>query len=325
MYGDLVLKNGDNHRFAGFAKIYFGKIGYWLSILMTVVEMFFVLAIYLILSQSFFNIIWPQMPSVFGVLIFWWLGSLVIFSGTKRLVIAEFLALAGTILLILFMGYWGFGDFFNKNFSLISSNYLLWLLPFGPILFALNGRQAVSAIIHYFDKLGKKRILAKKAIIWGTIVPAIVYVIFIIGVLGASSYVSEDSISGFVGSGLPSFFLCALGFLGIMALISSYLVIGLDVKMSLLLDIKFSKFISSFLVIILPLVIYFSNLGTFLSLIGVAGGLFIGLEGIMILWMWKKSQKQKSLEGNFIKKISPVFWWLMILVFAASIGYILIS
>ncbi|MFA6352977.1 MAG: aromatic amino acid transport family protein, partial [Candidatus Paceibacterota bacterium] len=34
MYGDLVLKNGDNHRFAGFAKIYFGKIGYWLSILM---------------------------------------------------------------------------------------------------------------------------------------------------------------------------------------------------------------------------------------------------------------------------------------------------
>ena len=155
MYADLILKNSDRHRFAGFARIYFGEKGYWLSILGTVVEMFFVLVIYLVLSASFISLIFPRLPIVWGVIIFWWLGSLAIFAGTKRVALFEFLATAGILAVVALIAVWGVPQFLEKDFSLISSDYFLWFLPFGPLLFSLNGRPAVPSLIHYFNRIGR--------------------------------------------------------------------------------------------------------------------------------------------------------------------------
>jgi len=196
MYADLILKNSDRHRFAGFARIYFGEKGYWLSILGTVVEMFFVLVIYLVLSASFISLIFPRLPIVWGVIIFWWLGSLAIFAGTKRVALFEFLATAGILAVVALIAVWGVPQFLEKDFSLISSDYFLWFLPFGPLLFSLNGRPAVPSLIHYFNRIGRPVTEARKPIIWGTVIPALVYLFFVSGVIGLSGKITPDSISG---------------------------------------------------------------------------------------------------------------------------------
>ncbi|MEK7146686.1 MAG: aromatic amino acid transport family protein, partial [Patescibacteria group bacterium] len=90
MYAEIITKTkGDEHRFAGYAKIYFGKAGYYAAILMTVVGMFFVLTIYLALSVSFLPSVGLPAGAV-GLILFWVASSLPIFFNVKEVAILEF-------------------------------------------------------------------------------------------------------------------------------------------------------------------------------------------------------------------------------------------
>jgi amino acid permease len=297
MYADLVIKNGDQHRFAGFVRMYFGNSGYWLSVIMTVIEMFFVLTIYLVLSSSFVSLVFPTLPKIFQVIVFWWIGSIIIFSGTKRLTFFELLAIAGIIGAIAAVTYFGFQQFFEKSLLFAAKSPLFWLLPFGPLLFSLSGRPAIPSLIHYFNRNLIDPIKSKKAIIWGTIIPAITYAAFVVGILGASGAVTADSVTGFVESTSSYYIVFILAILGILSLVSSYFAIGLDVFRSLEFDLKFSRKLSMFLVVSLPLFIYFMNLGSFITLVEIAGGIFVGLEGIIITAMWTKMRAELQRVG----------------------------
>lgn len=329
MYGDLVIKNGDEHRFAGLAKIYFGKLGYRLSVLITVVEMFFVLTIYLVLSSSFISLVAPNLPAVYQVVIFWWIGSIIVFSGTKRVAFFELLAIIGILAAIVTVAWLGLPHFFEKSFVFSSSSRALWLLPFGALLFAISGRPAIPSVIHYFRRIGVSLEKSKSPIIWGTLIPVIAYGAFVAGALGLSGTVTPDAITGIVKAISSPAIVATLAVLGILSLISSYFAIGLDVFYSLQLDLKFSKKFSVFLVILLPLFIYFLDLGSFIVLVEIAGGLFIGLEGIMILAMWSKMKKGLSQTGvsgpGMISLKSPVLKIFLYLVFGTSIAYALYS
>ena len=52
MYADIIVRTSENHRFLGYAKIYFGRVGFWLAFLISVIGAIFALTIYLILSVS---------------------------------------------------------------------------------------------------------------------------------------------------------------------------------------------------------------------------------------------------------------------------------
>ena len=84
-----------------------------------------------------------------------------------------------------------------------------------------------------------------------------------------------------------------------------------------------------FLVILLPLFIYFLDLGSFIVLIEIAGGIFIGLEGILILAMWGKMKRGLSQAGlsepGMISLKSPVLKIFLYAVFSVSIFYVLAS
>lgn len=330
MYADLVIKNGDQHRFAGFAKIYFGNAGYWLAVIMTVIEMFFVLTIYLILSSSFISLVFPYLPKIFQVIIFWWIGSIIIFSGTKRVAFFELLAVAGIIGAVVIVACLGSGKFLEKHFLFAVQSPILWLVPFGPILFSLSGRPAIPSLVHYFNRNLIDPIKSKRAVIWGTIIPAIVYASFVIGILGVSKIVTSDSVTGFVSSISITYVAIALAVLGILSLISSYFSIGLDVFRSLELDLKFSSKFSIFLVISLPLFIYFMDLGSFITLVEIAGGIFVGLEGIIITAMWRKMKREERTMNNepnkwLIRKIPTPFVYGLYGIFGISIVYVLSS
>jgi amino acid permease len=325
MYADLVIKNGEQHRFAGLARIYFGKISYGLSVVMTIVEMFFVLTIYLILSSSFISLVAPQLPAIYNVILFWWLGSIIIFSGTRKIAFFETLAVGGILVAIALVAYLGAPHFFQKPFIFASHQPIFWLLPFGALLFSINGRPAIPSLIHYFRKNGLNVELSKRAIVWGTIIPIFAYGTYVVGALGISKFVSQDSISGIIGGISSPLLIIVLAMLGILSLISSYFSIGLDVYSSLQQDVKFSKIFSMFLVIIFPLTIYFMNLGGFIAMVEIAGGIFIGLEGILILAMWGKMKKGLTEIGSTKKMLMSwdVRWLKYFLygIFMVSIGY----
>jgi len=324
MYADLILKTegGRNfHRFPGYAKIYLGNWGFWTSILMTIVGMLFVLTVYLILSISFVNLIKPiglDISDASKLLIFWLFGSAAIFLGIRRIVLSEFLITGGIIVIILII--FGYGlNHFGKIISLPAFNLQNIFLPYGAVLFALAGRVAIPAVVSYFQKIRRPLAEIKKPIILGTLLPALVYLLFVFGIWGLSEVVSEDAISGLVGQ-IPKEILALIGVFGLISLWSSYIVIGLDIKNALKFDLKFPKILAGLAVVVLPPLIYFWGFQSFLTLVSLIGGIFIALEGIFIVLMWLRARKMKSEEVIF-KKLNPLIIYALIMIFIGGILY----
>jgi hypothetical protein len=293
-YADIINATPTDHRFAGYAEIYLGKIGKILAILMTVVGTVFVLTVYLILSVSFINLLAPNLPDVYKVFIFWLFSSLAIYWKVERLAISELLVTLGMTLIIFIIFAFGLKNFSEVILSKPKFNVSYLFLPYGAILFALSGRVAIPALLGYFRRNNLPPTFSRPAIVLGTVFPAIVYLLFVIGVLNLSATVSEDSISGLVDR-LPSRALELLGILGIISLWSTYIVIGRDIKKSLEHDFNFPKILIFLFVILAPLGLYFYGLGGFLRLISVTGGVFIGLEGIFIVLMRQRALQKKPL------------------------------
>ena len=100
--------------------------------------------------------------------------------------------------------------------------------------------------------------------------------------------------------------------------LSTYIVIGRDVRKILETDLKLPDLTSRVLVFLAPLGLYLAGFTNFLSLIKLIGGVFIGLESILVILIWQKLQKQNS-ESVVFKKLNPLIPYLLLLIFAFGI------
>lgn len=328
MYADIILRTKKNRRFSGYAEIYLGNWGKWLALLITIIGAIFVLTVYLVLSASFFNLIFQNSleikfltgQNIFNCLVFWFFGSLAILIGIKRLAILEFLIILGIAAIILIIFGYGFAGF-EKIFSMPFLNLKYVFLPYGAILFSLAGRTAIPAVLGYFRNNNQPQLKAKIPIILGSLAPALIYLIFAFGILGLSENVSQDSISGLIDR-LPPFILVLLGILGLISLWSSYIVIGRDVKKSFEHDFNFPEIFAGLTIILFPLFLYFFGFQNFLELVSSIGGIFIGLEGIFIVLMWLKACKSSAEKQDvFIKKLSSIIICILFLIFICGAIY----
>src|SRR3989344_3634521 len=294
MYADIALRTLGTHRFAGYAGLYLGTSGKAIALVITVVGAILVSTAYLILSISFLHLIIPALQDTYTVLLFWTLSSLTILFGIRRLALAEFLSTYGIAAIVLILFYYGIPGLGRAGAAPLS-NLNNFFLPYGAVLFSLSGRVAVTAVIDYFKKSGSNALITntKFAILLGTIAPAALYALFIIAVLGISPIVTPDAVSGLI-SHLPLVILWLVGGLGLIAIWSTYIVMIYDVEKSLKFDFGLSSFIAKVFVVIAPLALYFAGLKNFLGIVGFVGGVFIGIEGLLIIFMWKRLPKRRS-------------------------------
>lgn len=322
MYGDIVLDSHRIHRFPGFAQKYFGNFGYILSLFLVTLQTFFVLTIYIVLAPSFLNFIAPSLSLLHQVLIFWFLGSLTIFLSNRRIAMAEFVATAGIGLIILLIGAYGAAPLLEKGVQLGEASLGSLLFPFAALLYAFNGRSAIPTVVHYFRDRHQNGVHAKRSIIWGTLTPALVFIVFVAGVLGLSGSVSEDGVTGLVGI-LPGWLLFGIGLLGFLSLWSSYFSIGRDLYESLVFDVRLGVFFGALLTVAVPLGLFLGGLQDFISLIEVVGGVFIGLEGMLMISMWRKARQSLGEGKGFLPSLGAVGYGSMMLIFLVSVVYVL--
>lgn len=298
MYADIIVRTNGNSHFAKFAKIYLGGWTFYPTIFITVGGMILALTAYLALSVSFGNLLGFAGYGAGVAFIFWFLGSLGIFINERKLAVAEFLVTGGIFTIIAYIFAVGVKELFGGggtpvfspiNFS--GSGYALYLLPFGPILFSLAGRTAIPPIINYTKKYHEKVAMLKKIILVGTIAPGITYLFFIIGVFGLSrAGVSMDAISGMAPT--PFLSLRVIGFLGLIVLLSTYVVVGRGVRDLLHLDSGMKRSLSGCLAVALPWALYLLGFKNFFSLVSFAGGVFLALESVLIIFIWLSVAKK---------------------------------
>jgi len=284
MYARILEKQEANHQFFYLAHKYFSRFFANLASLAVIGDLIFTLLVYLVLAPAFFQYVWPA-PWLILMLVFWLASSIFIFVRSKAMAWADLISILCMFGIIALVFWAGRGQVLESSWFQ-KMDFTLLFLPFGPLLFSLAGRPAIHKIMELRSQVAS-RFPLKSVIFWGTAIPSLVYMFFIVSVLRLQPAPSDDVFSSL--SFLPSWVLLALGLMGILSLWDSYFMIGANLKDLLLFDLKYPRWLAYALVLFLPLGLYFVGLRNFMMAIGLAGGLFLALEGIFIGAMWRQA------------------------------------
>ncbi|MEK7541099.1 MAG: aromatic amino acid transport family protein [Patescibacteria group bacterium] len=297
MYGEVALKTPDFKRFPGFVNFHLGKWFGRFSLVSTVLGSFGVLLVYLIIGSQFLSSIF--LP-IFGgskllyVFIYFALASLIIYFGIKIVSKVELGVLVFLLSVLVLIFIKGFSQIKIDNLFIENIDFGIkdLFLPYGAIIFSLWGTGMIPEAEEMLNKnlfarqAGKK--LIKKIIIIAILIPTAIYLFFIFLVLGISgSNVTESALAGlksFLGNGLGS-----LGVLvGVATTFVGFITLGLTLKKMLIYDLKIKSFHSWVIVCFAPLILFLLGLNSFIGLISFIGGVLLGIDGILILLMYKK-------------------------------------
>jgi tyrosine-specific transport protein len=211
--------------------------------------------------------------------------------------IAMFIVLGFVFLIAIFY----FKDVRVENLNYVNSDNLF--IPFGVVLFSML---AFSAIPEVERILAGQEKLMKKVIFFGVLIPFVVYLIFMIIVVGKfGSSVPEIATLAF-----PRFF----SLLAVLTMFTAFFAQSIAIRDMFRFDFKLGRFkgwlISCFLPLILFLLIYFFKLVSFVQLLSVAGVVSGGVIGILVLLMNKQAKKTGHRKPEYSIPLS----WLAILI-----------
>src|SRR4030042_3093754 len=195
-YGELSLKTPDFKRLPGFAKIYLGNWGEIIAYISTILGLLGAILAYLIVGGEFLgNLLSPFFggDALFYTLLYFTLGAILIFFGSKAVAKIEFwgLILFFIVLIIIFLRSRPFLNTENLSYSLNLNNLFL---PYGAIIFSLWGATLIPEVE---EMLGKRKDLLKKIIPIAILIPILVYFFFIYVILGITgSQTTEFALTG---------------------------------------------------------------------------------------------------------------------------------
>ncbi|MDO8486617.1 MAG: aromatic amino acid transport family protein [Candidatus Staskawiczbacteria bacterium] len=297
IYGEIAIKTPDFKRLPGFVGFHLGKWPGRLSSVLNIAGSFGVLLVYLIIGSDFlFNVF----SSVFGgskilyIFIYFALASLIIYFGIRIVSRVELGVICFLLLVLISIFIKDFSQIKIYNFFIKNPNFGIkdLFLPYGTIIFSLWG---TGMIPEMEEMLGKNKRLIKKIIIIATLVPIIIYLFFILLVLGITGSATTQSallgLKSFLGNGLVS-----LGILiGVATTFVGFITMGLTLKKTLIYDLKVKNFHAWIVTCFTPLILFLIGLNSFIGLISFIGGVLLSVEGIFILLMYKKIGGKKLL------------------------------
>ena len=303
-FGEVVLKTKEEYRLIGYAHHYLGPWARNLMLLTTFLTFSFSLLIYLLLGTQFlsssFNYYSLKISPNLIFIFLWLILSLITLLGEQE-DISKINFLFSFLLLILFALIIALSlPYFNpSNLNLFPlqdssslNSYLKFLLPYGVIFFALNGTVGVPELISNFKKRKIPLELSKKAIIWAMVLIFLCYFSFIFVLNGAigKNITPEaiNSLSTVVGS--QALLIGAL--IGFLAVATSYIIFAIYIKNSFLKDIHLPLFLANLLIFLGPIGLYLLNVTNLITIISFVGGLVGGIEGLMILLVFREIKKQ---------------------------------
>lgn len=306
LYWQTLARLKEKGRLLGLTREYLGRNIFYPGFFIIVGGLILILVVYLILIGQFLRLIFPAISFEEGVLIFWLFASLPLVLKLRRLVGLEFLGAALMAAIIIFVfGAGRHGIEFNNIPVFNPRNFFL---PFGAILFSLAGWTAIEPIFDWTKRTGNRApsgSLVLLILASGTLASALLYFLFVTGIFGSAREITPDTLSGLTN--WPLWKIEILAWLGIIGVWTSYVPISLEVKNSLEKDLALPAGAGLFIVLFSPLVLIGLGLREFLSVIGLAGGVFLGLQYLLIVLVGKKVLDLSRSKKFLLNIIGAIF------------------
>lgn len=301
----ISLKTPDFKRIPGFAEYYLGKWGK----IVALSSMFFtgigVLLVYLLVGSNFlFNAFSPFFSGkiLSYALIYFLLASVIIFFDIKAISRVELGVLVLLFLILIFVFVKSFFQIDIDNIFLTPENLGVknMFLPYGALLFSLWG---VGLMPEVEEMLRARRVSSgsvenhksklSKIVVFSVLMVAVFYFLFMVFVLGiAGKSVDQTaltSLSNILGGGLSQIIL----FMGAVVTFTAFIAQGIIFKKILMYDLKIKSWQAFVITCFTPFVLFLLGFNSFVPIISLIGGVFLGITGFLILLMYKKIKGSK--------------------------------
>lgn len=319
MYGEVILRTQAKHQLVGYAQIYLGSVFKKVIFFTTALSGYSALLAYIIVSGDFLSNIFSNFLYVSPVAyswIFFIVCSFLILKGIKTVSWVELFltALFAAVILVIFS--FGIGKINFSNFAGIMPEY--WFLPYGIFLFAFAG---LSAIPLQRQILAGREDLFKKSILISVALVAALYFVFAFTVLGISGdTTTPDAISGLFAS-LGGAIVVFGSLFGVLAVSTSYLMLGTAFLDIFHLDFGVSRKLSWLLVIVPPFVLFLGGMRTFIDVISLAGSVGIGIEGVVLVLLFIKSKSKGDRTPEYSFKLPQWLLYFLAVLFVGGAFY----
>lgn len=292
LFCEISLKTPDFKRFPGFVEFYFGKKIKLIPLFSAIFGGFGVLLVYLIIGGEFLTEAFSPIfggNNLFYTLIYFAVAATAIYFGTKavsRFELVVLISLLVSFLVILFQGI----PFFDAKNIFMQSPFsnLDWktlFLPYGAIMFSLWGMGMIPEIE---EMLGRDKKIIKRVVKTSFLIAGTFYVCFIFLVLAITGKGTTESAL----LGLKSFFNGGVIFMVLLIAVfttfNGFLALGLTLKKVLIFDLKIKPIYAFIIACFSPMVLFMLGLKSFIPLISFVGGVMLGIDGILVLLMYKK-------------------------------------
>lgn len=313
--GEIILRTNGNHQLTGYAEKYLGKYGKFLMLFAMVFGIYSALVAYLIgEGQSISYVISGSGNyTIFFGFLFWAIMTLLLREGLRGLKKVELYGVFFVLTFILGIFFYFFPQINTQN--LFYNNLDLFFVPIGIILFSLLGFSAIPEVGRIMEYSKKEM---KKALIIGTVIPIIAYILFAFSFVGAFGMNLNEVAT------LSSGRLIAL--LGIFTMTTSFFVLSFALKDMFSTDLKIKRRNLFILVSVIPLLLYlfitFFNLLDFSKVLGIGGVISGGLIGILILLMNYNAKKYGERRPEYWISIN---WLIILLVSLMFMGAMIVE
>ncbi|MDP2820993.1 MAG: aromatic amino acid transport family protein [bacterium] len=316
MFGEIILRNSDNHRFIYYAEKYLGKWGKYAILFSTIVGLGGALLSFIILGGDFLYLVSFQKinPIILAVL-FWVFLSFAVLRGFHF--VAKLEAILDTIFFILvifiFASIAPLADFSLIPFSTSNSSGL----AYGVILFCLIGWMSVPAARQI---LGSKENLKslKKIIISAGIITTIFSAIFGLVFAAISGPLTTPNVFQGISLMVNPQIIALLAVFGTLLISTSFLIIAIYFIDCLVLDLGLNRKYSRCFVLLLPLVLFLLGFRDFILLISALGVILGTIDGIIIILCYKKAKNDYEREPEYELKIPNFILSIFILILLAG-------
>ncbi len=217
--GEICLSTKTTHQIPGYASKYLGKKTKIFIFLASIFGLYAALIAYLLgegESLSFLLTSGTNYALLAG-LAFWFIVTGITFKGIRSFKKIQPLAVLAVFLVVFLLGIFSWNKINLTNLTYFNPSYLFF--PFGVILFAFLGTSSIPEMRRVLEKNEK---LMKKAIIIGSFIPLLVYVLFTIIVLGLFGSQVEEIATISFGK--------AVTFLGMFTMFTAFLALNLALQ-----------------------------------------------------------------------------------------------
>ncbi len=321
MTGEIVLRTHKQHQLTGYAEKYLGRWGKRLMMFSMVFGTYGALTAYLIGEGESLRAIFSWGNPLWYSIVFFIVAAFIIYRGVKAAGKAE-LVLIGILLLIVVL----IGIFSYQNVQMSNLRYLNWakfFAPYGVILFALMGMPSVPEMQEVLEQEKNKM---KKAIVIGSIIPIVLYLLFafiVVGLIGLENFELLEPNQKIATVALSIYSSPILGIfaniIAVLSMFTSFLTLSIALAETYEYDYAFPRSAALLLTFSVPLLITLFSLSTFIPIIAITGAIAGGVQSILIIFTFWKAKIKGERVPEYSLQSHKALGALLILLFGTGV------